>query len=148
MAKAIRPVIKNVLRHPRPLVAGPTIKPHFQSAQPTDRTFFLSYPIHRESLFTSLCFKSSSILHFADNRVINQHESLLSCLFTIFDIHNTQQKMDATTHSQPLADRPTNTHLANVNVNNDLKTDLKSADLSSMEQHRQMLQDKLDNGEK
>ncbi|OQE17038.1 hypothetical protein PENSTE_c022G01314 [Penicillium steckii] len=56
--------------------------------------------------------------------------------------------MDATTHAQPLADRPTNTHLANVNVNNDLKTDIKSADLSSMEQHRQMLQDKLDNGEK
>ncbi|KAJ5586335.1 Spo12 [Penicillium hetheringtonii] len=56
--------------------------------------------------------------------------------------------MDATTHAQPLADRPTNTHLANVNVNSDLKTDLKSADLSSMEHHRQMLQDKLDNGEK
>ena len=109
--------------------------------------FFLSYPIHRESLFTSLCLKSSSILHFADNRVISQHESLLSCFLTIFYIHNTQ-KMDATSHAQPLADRPTNTHLANVNVNNDLKTDLKSADLSSMEQHRQMLQDKLDNGEK
>jgi len=56
--------------------------------------------------------------------------------------------MDATTHAQPLADRPTNTHLANVNVNSDLKTDLKSTDLSSMEYHRQMLQDKLDNGEK
>lgn len=58
--------------------------------------------------------------------------------------------MDATTHAQPLADRPTNTHLANANVNanaND-KTDLKSADLSSMEQHRQMLQDKLESGDK
>jgi hypothetical protein len=53
--------------------------------------------------------------------------------------------MDATTHAQPLADRPTNTHLANVNTD---KADLKSADLSSMEQHRQMLQDKLDSGEK
>lgn len=114
--------------------------------QQTARFFFLIRSTANLSL--PLCFKSSSILHFADNRVINQHESLLSCLFTIFDIHNTQQKMDATTHAQPLADRPTNTHLANVNVNNDLKTDLKSADLSSMEQHRQMLQDKLDNGEK
>jgi hypothetical protein len=55
--------------------------------------------------------------------------------------------MDATTHAQPLADRPTNTHLANVNANAD-KTDLKSTDLSSMEQHRQMLQDKLESGEK
>lgn len=56
--------------------------------------------------------------------------------------------MDTTTHAQPLADRPTNTHLANVNANTGDKADLKSADISSMEQHRQMLQDKLESGEK
>ncbi|KAJ5752028.1 Spo12 [Penicillium odoratum] len=53
--------------------------------------------------------------------------------------------MDATTQMQPLADRSTNTHLANANVD---KTDMKSADLSSMEYHRQMLQGKQDSGEK
>lgn len=52
--------------------------------------------------------------------------------------------MDATTHAQPLADRDTNTHLANANTD---KTDLK-ADLSSMEYHRQVLQGKVENGEK
>ncbi|KAJ5287178.1 Spo12 [Penicillium angulare] len=55
--------------------------------------------------------------------------------------------MDATTQVQPLADRPTNTHLANTNNNVD-KTDMKSADLSSMDYHRNVLQGKLDNGEK
>ncbi|KAJ5903382.1 Spo12 [Penicillium tannophilum] len=54
--------------------------------------------------------------------------------------------MDATTTQvQPLADRSTNTHLANANVD---KTDMKSADLSSMEYHRQTLQGKQDSGEK
>ncbi|KAJ5099779.1 Spo12 [Penicillium argentinense] len=53
--------------------------------------------------------------------------------------------MDATTQAQPLADRPTNTHLANANTD---KTDLKAADISSMEHHRQVLQDKLESGEK
>ncbi|KAJ6028085.1 Spo12 [Penicillium herquei] len=52
--------------------------------------------------------------------------------------------MDST-QVQPLADRSTNTHLANTNTD---KTDMKSADLSSMDQHRQALQNKLDNGEK
>lgn len=54
--------------------------------------------------------------------------------------------MDATTTQvQPLADRSTNTHLGNNNVD---KTDMKSADLSSMEYHRQVLQGKQDSGEK
>ncbi|KAJ5223591.1 Spo12 [Penicillium chermesinum] len=52
--------------------------------------------------------------------------------------------MDAT-QVQPLADRSTNTHLANANVD---KSDLKAADLSSMENHRQMLQGKLESEEK
>jgi hypothetical protein len=47
--------------------------------------------------------------------------------------------MDATTQAQPLADRPTNTHLAG----NTDKTDLKGSDISSMEYHRQILQDKV-----
>jgi hypothetical protein len=46
--------------------------------------------------------------------------------------------MDATTQSQPLADRSTNTHLANTD-----KTDLKGSDISSMEYHRQVLQGKV-----
>ncbi|KAJ5689140.1 hypothetical protein N7462_003532 [Penicillium macrosclerotiorum] len=55
--------------------------------------------------------------------------------------------MDAsTTQAQPLADRPTNTHLANANTGD--KSDLKAADLSSMEHHRQILQGKLESGEK
>lgn len=45
--------------------------------------------------------------------------------------------MDATTQAQPLADRSTNTHLATD------KTDLKGSDISSMEYHRQILQDKV-----
>jgi peptidoglycan hydrolase CwlO-like protein len=49
--------------------------------------------------------------------------------------------MDSTTHAQPLADRDTNTHLANANTD---KSDMK-ADLSSMDYHRQTLQGKLDN---
>ncbi|KAJ5191684.1 Spo12 [Penicillium cinerascens] len=52
--------------------------------------------------------------------------------------------MDSTTQTQPLADRDTNTHLANTNTD---KSDMK-ADLSSMECHRQTLQGKLDNDEK
>lgn len=51
----------------------------------------------------------------------------------------------AATQTQPLQDRPTNTHLSNANVD---KTDLKPSDSSSMEYHRQMLQGKLDSGEK
>ncbi|KAJ5512336.1 Spo12 [Penicillium fimorum] len=46
--------------------------------------------------------------------------------------------MDATTQAQPLADRSTNTHL-----NASDKTDLKGSDISSMEYHRQVLQDKV-----
>ncbi|KAJ5495394.1 hypothetical protein N7539_000510 [Penicillium diatomitis] len=54
--------------------------------------------------------------------------------------------MDSTTaHTQPLADRPTNTHLANASSGD--KFDSK-ADLSSMDFHRQALQAKLDGGEK
>lgn len=53
--------------------------------------------------------------------------------------------MDATTQAQPLADRSTNTHLANANTD---KTDLKAADLSSMEHHRQVLQGKVESDEK
>ncbi|KAJ5343127.1 hypothetical protein N7541_007808 [Penicillium brevicompactum] len=45
--------------------------------------------------------------------------------------------MDATTQAQPLADRSTNTHLGTD------KTDLKGSDISSMEYHRQVLQDKV-----
>ncbi|KAJ5134613.1 Spo12 [Penicillium atrosanguineum] len=52
--------------------------------------------------------------------------------------------MDSTTHTQPLADRDTNTHLANANID---KSDMK-ADLSSMEQHRQTMQGNLDGDEK
>ncbi|KAJ5908442.1 Spo12 [Penicillium taxi] len=52
--------------------------------------------------------------------------------------------MDATTQAQPLADRPTNTHLSNATV----ETDLKSVDLSSMDHHRQILQGKLESGDK
>lgn len=51
--------------------------------------------------------------------------------------------MDSTTQTQPLQDRPTNTHLSTVD-----KTDMKTGDLSSMEYHRQVLQGKLDSGEK
>ncbi|KAJ5573652.1 Spo12 [Penicillium hispanicum] len=54
--------------------------------------------------------------------------------------------MDASTQAQPLADRPTNTHLANANMGD--KTDLKAADISSMEYHRQVLQGKLESGDK
>ncbi|KAJ5981272.1 hypothetical protein N7499_001714 [Penicillium canescens] len=47
--------------------------------------------------------------------------------------------MDTTqSQPQPLADRPTNTHLANTD-----KSDLKGADPSSMEYHRQILQGKV-----
>lgn len=52
--------------------------------------------------------------------------------------------MDAATQVQPLADRSTNTHLANANSD---KSDLKTADLSSMEHHRQMLQGKKESEE-
>jgi hypothetical protein len=46
--------------------------------------------------------------------------------------------MDA--QAQPLADRPTNTHLSGATD----KTDLKgSSDISSMEYHRQVLQGKV-----
>lgn len=45
--------------------------------------------------------------------------------------------------TQPLADRPTNTHLAGGD-----KTDVKGSDLSSMEYHRQVLQGKIESGEK
>ncbi|KAJ5198822.1 Spo12 [Penicillium cf. griseofulvum] len=44
--------------------------------------------------------------------------------------------MDATT-AQPLADRSTNTHLKSD------KTDVKGSDISSMEYHRQVLQEKV-----
>ncbi|KAJ5381293.1 uncharacterized protein N7496_003721 [Penicillium cataractarum] len=53
--------------------------------------------------------------------------------------------MDSTTHAQPLADRPTNTHLANASSGD--KSDLKG-DISSMDYHRQVLQGKLESGEK
>jgi hypothetical protein len=53
--------------------------------------------------------------------------------------------MDSTTHAQPLADRPTNTHLANANSGD--KSDLKG-DISSMDYHRQVLHGKLESGEK
>ncbi|KAJ5562859.1 Spo12 [Penicillium sp. DV-2018c] len=46
--------------------------------------------------------------------------------------------MDATTQSQPLTDRSTNTHLVNTD-----KTDMKGSDISSMEYHRQVLQGKV-----
>ncbi|KAJ5775249.1 uncharacterized protein N7511_000260 [Penicillium nucicola] len=47
--------------------------------------------------------------------------------------------MDTTqSQPQPLADRPTNTHLANTD-----KSDVKGADISSMEYHRQILQEKV-----
>lgn len=49
--------------------------------------------------------------------------------------------MDTAT-SQPLADRPTNTHLANTTTTTDKKGDL------SMDYHRQMLQGKLENADK
>ncbi|KGO66046.1 Spo12 [Penicillium italicum] len=51
--------------------------------------------------------------------------------------------MDATTQAQPLADRSTNTHLASASD----KTDLKASDISSMEYHRQVLQDKVSSEE-
>jgi hypothetical protein len=53
--------------------------------------------------------------------------------------------MDSTSHAHPLADRPTNTHLANANSGD--KSDLKG-DVSSMDYHRQVLQGKLESGEK
>jgi hypothetical protein len=53
--------------------------------------------------------------------------------------------MDSTTHAQPLADRPTNTHLANASSGD--MSDLKG-DISSMDHHRQVLQGKLETGEK
>lgn len=53
--------------------------------------------------------------------------------------------MDPTTHAQPLADRSTNTHLANASSGD--MSDLKG-DISSMDYHRQVLQGKLETGEK
>lgn len=51
--------------------------------------------------------------------------------------------MDA---QQPLADRSTNTHLANTTVSHEKIDDLKSApaNLNSLEYHRQVLQGKID----
>ncbi|KAJ5833734.1 Spo12 [Penicillium riverlandense] len=49
--------------------------------------------------------------------------------------------MDAAT-SQPLADRPTNTHLASTTTTTDKKGDV------SMDYHRQMLQGKLESADK
>lgn len=56
----------------------------------------------------------------------------------------------------PLADRPTNTHLNNTNnmnnntVSHEKIDDLKSApaNLNSLEYHRQVLQGKLEEGDK
>lgn len=56
--------------------------------------------------------------------------------------------MDSTTTAtQPLTDRSTNTHLQ---PSTDKLNDLKSApaNMTSMEYHRQVLQGKLENGEK
>ncbi|KAI9924441.1 hypothetical protein ASPWEDRAFT_167419 [Aspergillus wentii DTO 134E9] len=52
--------------------------------------------------------------------------------------------MDAT-QTQPLADRSTNTHLNNEKLN-DLKN--APANMNSMEYHRQVLQGKIDSGDK
>ncbi|PGH31024.1 hypothetical protein GX50_06182 [[Emmonsia] crescens] len=56
------------------------------------------------------------------------------------------------THT-PLSDRSTNTHLANTAstgmappMTGDCGTDLKAATVSSMEYHRQVLKEKLENG--
>lgn len=56
--------------------------------------------------------------------------------------------MDATT--APLADRSTNTHLANSTVSHEKIDDLKNAppNLNSLEYHRQVLQGKLEEGDK
>lgn len=80
---------------------------------------------------------SSDILHLStpDSLLLNSLPSHLYYNYT----------MDATTQAQPLADRSTNTHLANANAD---KTDLKAADLSSMEYHRQVLQGKVESGDK
>ncbi|KAG0155758.1 hypothetical protein PDIDSM_2931 [Penicillium digitatum] len=50
--------------------------------------------------------------------------------------------MDATTQAQPLADRSTNTPLTSTSD----KTE-KGSDISSLEYHRQVLQDKVTNEE-
>ncbi|PLN82055.1 hypothetical protein BDW42DRAFT_185033 [Aspergillus taichungensis] len=57
-----------------------------------------------------------------------------------------EETMDA---SQPLADRSTNTHLAN-NADHEKAQDLKNAPatMNSMEYHRQVLQGKLESGDK
>ncbi|KAB8275012.1 Spo12 family-domain-containing protein [Aspergillus minisclerotigenes] len=48
--------------------------------------------------------------------------------------------------SHPLADRSTNTHLVNTEKANELKT--APAKIESMEYHRQVLQGKLESGDK
>lgn len=107
------------------LVAVPTINAHFSSPTGTNNTFS-SYPISIESCSLPL--------------PTELQEKLKLVLLSSF----TYQTMDASTsQTQPLQDRPTNTHLSNVD-----KTDAKTTDLSSMDYHRQMLQGKLDNGEK
>lgn len=61
--------------------------------------------------------------------------------------------MDASPKPQgPLSDRPTNTHLNQTQTQqtNDKIEDLKAApaNMSSLDYHRQVLQGKLENGEK
>ena len=135
---------KNVPSSESWLVAGPTIK----------SAFFLVH-LHQQHVFSFL--SDPHLISTCRTTVfLSRSPSCASSIFvdssypqytlnhTLTESHSSHT-MDATTQVQPLADRPTNTHLANANVD---KTDMKSADLSSMENHRQILQGKLDNGEK
>lgn len=107
-------------------------KPHFSSPTCTNNTFF-SYPISILQLHTLQLF--STLYIFSFSKKITSKGTILQATLTI--------TMDTTTQTQPLQDRPTNTHLSNVD-----KTDVKGKDLASMEYHRQVLQGKLDSGEK
>lgn len=104
--------------------------------QQQQHVFLPSYPIR----LINLAEPTVSLIDLATKPKTNLSST------SILPQHSHTSTMDATTTQvQPLADRSTNTHLANTNVD---KTDMKSTDLSSMEYHRQVLQGKQDSGEK
>ena len=110
---------------------------------------------HFSSLFAHLHQQHVFLLSDLDQFALDSYSPQLSTLnsqpstlsppaSSLIYPHTPTYTMDSTTHTQPLADRDTNTHLANANID---KSDMK-ADLSSMDQHRQTLQGKLDSDEK
>ncbi|CAG7962499.1 unnamed protein product [Penicillium salamii] len=92
-----------------------------QQSNPIFPTRFSSYPI--DTVFKILHIRSLRFISTSTHPPYTNNQKY------------TNPKMDATTQAQPLADRSTNTHLGD-------KTDLKG-DISSMEYHRQVLQEKV-----